>query len=41
MPSDWLMRCWRACSAQPPPLQLAALLEFLLAGCGINLYLRI
>jgi hypothetical protein len=26
---------------QAPPPELAALFEFLIAGCGINLYLRI
>jgi hypothetical protein len=31
------MRGWRACAAKPPPLELAALSEFLMAGCGINL----
>lgn len=40
-PSRWLMRCWRACSDAPPPPELAALLEFLMAGGGINLYLRL
>jgi hypothetical protein len=39
-PAHWLMRCWRACSAKPPPLELAALFEFLIVGCGIDLYLR-
>ena len=36
-----IMRCWHACSAKPPPPELAALFEFLMAGCGINLYLRL
>jgi hypothetical protein len=40
-PLDWLMRCWQACANKPPPPELAALFEFLIAGCGINLYLRI
>lgn len=40
-PVRWLERCWQGCSDKPPPLEWAALLEFLSAGCGINLYLRI
>lgn len=40
-PTGWLMRCWRACSAEPPPPELTALLEFLIKSNGFNLYLRI
>jgi hypothetical protein len=40
-PARWLTRCWCACSSKPPPPELAALFEFLMAGCGINLYLRL
>jgi hypothetical protein len=40
-PARWLMSCWEACSDKPPPPEIAALLAFLTAGCGINLYLRI
>jgi hypothetical protein len=40
-PADWLMRCWHACSSKPLPLELATLFEFLMAGGGINLYLRL
>jgi hypothetical protein len=40
-PLRWLMRCWRACSSKPPPTELAVLFEFLMAGCGINPYLRL
>jgi SRSO17 transposase len=40
-PLQWLTRCWRACSPKPPPAELATLAQLLMAGCGINLYLRL
>lgn len=40
-PVRWHVLCRHACSAKPLPQELTALLEFLLAGCGINLYLRL
>ncbi len=40
-PAHWLARCWAAFSAMPPPPELAALIEAVVASQGINLYLRI
>ena len=40
-PAHWLARCWAAFSAVPPPLELTALIEAVVASHGINLYLRI
>jgi hypothetical protein len=40
-PLDWLMRCWQARANKRPSPELAALFESLIAGCGINHYLRI
>jgi SRSO17 transposase len=40
-PLLWLERLWPTCFVKPPPVELDGLHEFLLAGCGINLYLRL
>jgi hypothetical protein len=40
-PAHWLARCWAAFSAMPPPPELIALIEAMVASQGINLYLRI
>jgi hypothetical protein len=37
----WFAHCWRNCADTPPSPELAALLESLRAGGGINLYLRL
>jgi hypothetical protein len=40
-PVLWLERLWPTCFDKPPPVELDGLHEFLLAGCAINLYLRL
>jgi hypothetical protein len=40
-PLRWFAHCWRNCPDTPPSPELAALLESLRAGGGINLYLRL
>ena len=39
IPVHWLTRCWRAFGNQPPPCEFDSLLQMLLKGNGINLYL--
>ncbi|MET3135191.1 hypothetical protein AAKU55_005499 [Oxalobacteraceae bacterium GrIS 1.11] len=40
-PAYWLTRCWNAFANTPPPPELAMLIEALMAGDGVNYYLRI
>jgi hypothetical protein len=39
-PWKWLNTCWQAWRDEPPPPELAELMEAVAAGFGIDLYLR-
>jgi hypothetical protein len=39
VPVHWLTRCWRAFANQPPPCEFDRLVQMLMKGDGIYLYL--